>query len=152
MQPVTEKLIRYSDVGGRVFNPIQPRRDEPSVIDLPGNLSLDVLKRLLPNGIDTHKSQKFLYTGLFTSVDNLVFWDGLAELDKMVNTMSPHSLSRCVFDPILFPQDLANVYGVFPEEIPSLMLIHRLIFHLIKQYDRYYPHYSLHYSYSDSDS
>ena len=85
-------------------------------------------------------------------MDNLVFWDGLTELDKVVNTMSPHSLSRCVFDTILFPQDLANVYGVFPEEIPNLMLIHRRAFDFIKQYDRYYPHNSLHYSDSDSDS
>jgi hypothetical protein len=85
-------------------------------------------------------------------VDNLVFWDGLTELDEMVNTMTPHSLSRCVLCPILFPQYLANIYGVFPEEIPSLMLIHRLIFHLIKQYDLYYPQYSFHYSDSDSYS
>ncbi len=72
MQPFTEKLVRYSDVGGGVFDLIKACRDEPGVIDLPGNLPLDVLKRLLPDGIDTHKSQKFLYTGLFTPVYNLV--------------------------------------------------------------------------------
>ena len=152
MQPVTEKFVRYSDMGGGVFNSIKACRDEPSVIDLPGDLPLDVLKSFLPDCIDAHKSRGFLYTGLFTSVDNLVFWDGLTELDKVVNTMSPHSLSRCVFDTILFPQDLANVYGVFPEEIPSLMLIHSRAFYFIKQYDRYYPHDSPHYSDSDSDS
>lgn len=152
MQPVAEKLIRDSDVRGRVFNPIKARRDEPGVIDLSGNPSLDVLQRLLPDRIDTHKSQKFLYTGLFTSVDNLVLWDGFIKLDKVVNTMSSLPLSSCVLDPICFPQDSANLYRVFPEEIPNLMLSHRFIFCFIKQYDRYYPHYSLHYSDSYSDS
>lgn len=85
-------------------------------------------------------------------MDNLVLWDGFIKLDKVVNTMSSLPLSSCVLDPICFPQDSANLYGVFPEEIPNLMLSHRFIFYFIKQYDRYYPHYSLHYSDSYSDS
>jgi hypothetical protein len=72
MQPVTEKFVRYSDMGGGVFNSIKACRDEPGVIDLPGDLPLDVLKSFLPDCIDAHKSRRFLYTGLFTPVDNLV--------------------------------------------------------------------------------
>lgn len=85
-------------------------------------------------------------------MDNLVLWDGFIKLDKVVNTMSPLPLSSCVLDPISFPQDSANLYGVFPEQIPNPILICSRIFYLIKQYDRYYSQYSRYYSDSDSDS
>ena len=72
MQPIAKEFIGDSDVRRRVFNPIQMCRDEPGVIDLLWDLTLDVMKRLLPNRVNAHKPLKFLYTGLFTPVDNSV--------------------------------------------------------------------------------
>ena len=151
MQPVAEKLVWHSDVRSGVFYPIKMRRDEPGVIDLPGNLPLDILKRLLPDRIDTHKSEILLYTGLFTPVDNVVFGDGCITLDDLVNTMSLLLMSSCVFTRTGSPQGSAKLHGVFPEELHKFIRTHGMIFCLPKQHDVYYPHNSTPYSYSYSD-
>ena len=71
LQPVAKELIRNTDMGSRIFNPIQVHRSEPGVVHLLRYLALDEVKRLLPDRVDAHNPLEFLYTGLYTPVDNL---------------------------------------------------------------------------------
>ena len=69
-EPVAEEFIRNADMGGRVLDPIQMNRCEPGVIHLLRNLLLDVMESFLPNCVDAHNPIIFLYTCLYTPVDN----------------------------------------------------------------------------------
>lgn len=69
-QPVPEEFIWNADVRYGVLDSIQMNGGEPGVIDLFRHLSLNVMKSLLPNRVDAHNPLNFLYTGLYTPVDN----------------------------------------------------------------------------------
>ena len=69
-QPIAKELVWDSNMRCGILNPVQMHGREPRVIDLFRYLALNVMERLLPHRLDTHKPLKFLYTGLFTPVDN----------------------------------------------------------------------------------
>lgn len=93
----------------------------------------------------------FLYTGLFTSVDNLVNSSWLRMLRELVNSMSCRLLSSRLPDRRYIHQLFPHSFAWYPEEIPNLFRMPAACFIQKKQHHPTYPHYSLYYSLSDSD-
>ncbi len=67
-EPIPEKLVRNGEIGGRLFNPVQHHRGEPSFIDLFRHLLLNVLQRLIPHLIHLFISITYKCSQAYTQV------------------------------------------------------------------------------------
>jgi hypothetical protein len=104
---------------------------------------LNILQGFLPDRFNAHKWLKFLCTGLFTPVDNLIVSSCLLCKRRQVNSTFCLPLSRYAPD-MLFPQHPAHntsrsSQGLIHTVIPILSV--KIFFFL--QHDPSYPHYPL---------
>ena len=144
-KPIAKEFVRYTNVRGRVLDPIQMNRCEPGVIHLLRHLFLNVMESLLPDSIDAHNPIIFLYTGLYTPVDNNILrstFFGQTAINRSLIIMSLRDLSN---GPSLFQSHTQVIPcdpPTIPEEIPRVIRKDLSIIPPTFQQYSYSPHYT----------